>query len=161
MAQKRHNGLCPPFSLGESCPPALTLMPDMSIPPHMPLMPFKLLPQCWSSEEVSLSKFVCGFFQRNYLGLQKFPPPTQSLLVFSARSYGDFFSWCWKPELMGLVLGWDSSLMRYPSEIFIHHMWVRDQSVLCLHPSYSLDGCGFLNFIIVRLPFNSISDGAE
>ena len=28
-------------------------------------------------------------------------------------------------------------------------------------PSTSLDGCGFFNSIVVRLPFNSISDGSE
>ena len=32
----------------------------------------------------------------------------------------------------------------------------------CVHaPPTSLDGCGFFNFIVVRLPFNSISDGSE
>ena len=34
--QKRDNGLCPPFCLGESCPPALALMPDTSIQ-YLPL----------------------------------------------------------------------------------------------------------------------------
>ena len=28
-------------------------------------------------------------------------------------------------------------------------------------PSTSLDGCGFFNFVVVRLSFNSISDGSE
>ena len=55
--QKRDTGLCLPFCLRDSCPPALALMP--SVLPHMPLVPFKLLPQCWSSEGLSLSKFVC------------------------------------------------------------------------------------------------------
>ena len=36
---------------------------------------------------------VCGgFFKRNCLGLQKFLPPTQSLLGFGARSCGDLSS---------------------------------------------------------------------
>ena len=90
--QKRDNGLCLPFCLGESCPPALTLMPHTSVPPHMPLVPFKLLPWCWSSGAVSLSKFMCGFFKGNCLGLQKFLLPTQSLLVFAARIYEDLSS---------------------------------------------------------------------
>ena len=34
--QKRDNGLCLPFCLGEGCPAALTLMPDTSVPPCMP-----------------------------------------------------------------------------------------------------------------------------
>ena len=35
--------------------PVLTLTPDTSFPPHMSLVPFKLLPQHWSSERMSLS----------------------------------------------------------------------------------------------------------
>ena len=31
-------------------PPILVLMPDDSVPPHVSLVPFKLLPQHWSSE---------------------------------------------------------------------------------------------------------------
>ena len=64
-AQKRDNGLCPPFFLGQNCPPAPDLMPDPSVPPCMPLVSFKLLPWCWSSEGMSLSKSVCGFFKGN------------------------------------------------------------------------------------------------
>ena len=33
-------------------------MPDPSVSPSTPLVPFKLLPQCWSSEGVSLSRWV-------------------------------------------------------------------------------------------------------
>ena len=36
--------------------PLLSLMPDTSVPPFMPLVPFKLLPWCWSPEGVSLSR---------------------------------------------------------------------------------------------------------
>ena len=79
-AQKSDSGLCPPFCLGGSCPPAPTLMPDTSVPPCMLLVPFKLLPRCWSLEGVSLSEFMCGLFNGNCLGLQKFLPLTQSLL---------------------------------------------------------------------------------
>ena len=81
--------------------------------PCMPLVPFKLLPQCWSSEGVSLSKFMCGFFKWNCLGLQKFLPLTQSLLVFVARSYGDLSSRHWNPGLEGPIVG--PLLPRYPS----------------------------------------------
>ena len=41
---------------------------------------------------MSLSKFMCGFFKGNCLGLQKFLLPTQSLLVFAARIYEDLSS---------------------------------------------------------------------
>ena len=63
------------------------------------LVPFNLLPQCWSLQGVSLSKFVCGFFKQNCLELQKLLPLTQSLLVFAARSCGDLPSWHWNPGL--------------------------------------------------------------
>ena len=75
--------------------PLLALMPDTSVPPCVPLVPFKLLPQCWSSEGVSLSKSICGFFKGNCLGLQNFLPLTQSPLVLTARSCGDLPSWHW------------------------------------------------------------------
>ena len=38
--------------------PLLALMPDTSDSPDMPLMPFNLPPQVWSSERVSLSRGV-------------------------------------------------------------------------------------------------------
>ena len=44
------------FSLGESCPLALALMPPTSVSPRTPLVPFQLLPQCWIPEGVSLHK---------------------------------------------------------------------------------------------------------
>ena len=130
--------------LGESCSPALTLMPDTSVLPCMPLVPFKLLPCCWSSEGVSLSESVCGLFKRNCLGLQMFLPPTQSLLAFTAKSFEDIPSCHWNPGLGGLVWGWDSSLPRYPSQIFIYHTWVRDQPVPFLCPSYQSGWVWFL-----------------
>ena len=56
----------------------------------MPLVPFKLLPWCWSSERVHVSKSVRGFFKGNCLGLQKFLPPTQSPLIFAATVMGTY-----------------------------------------------------------------------
>ena len=104
-AQKRDSGFCLPFHLGENCPPALS-MPDTSVPPFMPLLLFKLLSQCWSSERMSLSKSLHGLFKRNCLGLQKFPPPTQSPLIFATRSHKDLsFCHC-NPGLGSLVWGW-------------------------------------------------------
>ena len=56
----------------------------------------------------------------------------------------------WGPDV-----GWDSSLLRYPSWICIYHTWKWD-----LLPT-SLDGCVFFNSVPVRLPFNSIFAGSE
>ena len=142
--QKRDNGLCPPFCLRESYSPALALIPDTSMPPCMPQVPFKLLPWCWSSEGVSLNKFLCGFVKGNCLGLHPFLLPTQPLLVFAARSYGDISSWHWNPWLEGLVWGWNSLLPRYPSRSFIYHTWMWDQPVPCLFPSYQSGWMWFL-----------------
>ena len=81
----------PPFSLGEGCPPDLTLIPDTSVSPCMPLVPFKLLPCCWSSKGVNLSKWVhVWVFKRSCLGLQEFLPLSQSLPGFSTRKCGAY-----------------------------------------------------------------------
>ena len=115
----------------------------------------------WSSEGVSLNKSMCAFFKGNCLGLHKFLPLTQSPLFFSARSCGNWPSWHWNPGLGNLVWGWYSSLLRHPSQIFIHHIQMWDQPVLCCHRSYSLDGYGFFNSVLTRLPFNLIFGGSE
>ena len=66
--------------------------------PCMPLVPFNLLPQCWSAG-VSLNKFVCGLFKTNCSGLQHFLLLTESLLVFALEVMG--------PCLPGTgTLGW-------------------------------------------------------
>ena len=113
--------LLPTFLSERKLSPALALMPDTPVPPCMPLEPFKLFPECWHSEGVSLSKSVWGFFKGNCLGLQKLFPPTQSPLDFAARRYGDLSFCHWNPALGCLLQGWDSSLLRYPSKICIHH----------------------------------------
>ena len=47
------------------------------------------------------------WFLEELLGVPEFLPPTQSLLVFGARSCGDLSSWHWGPVLGGpsVVLG--------------------------------------------------------
>ena len=49
-SEKVH-GLYMTFCLEEGCPAALALMPDTSVSPCIPLMPFNMVPWCWSSEE--------------------------------------------------------------------------------------------------------------
>ena len=48
---------------------------------------------------MSLGKFVCGFFKRNCLGLQKFLPRTHSC-------------WVLQPEVMGTYLSGTGTLCR-------------------------------------------------
>ena len=81
------------------------------------------------------------------------------LLVFMARSYGGLSSRHWNPGLGGLVWDWDALFPSYPSWIFMHQMWMWYQPLPCLCVSY-LDGYGFFSSIVVRLPFNSISDSS-
>ena len=61
----------------------------------------------------------------------------------------------------GLGVGLDLLTPGISSWTFIHYIWVRDQAILHLHPSNHLNGCSFFNSIVVRLPFNLISDGSE
>ena len=70
-------------------------------------------------ECVFVGESVCGFFKRNYLGLQQVLPLTQSPLDYATRNCGDLNSWHWNP---GLVSSVDLGLLalRYPSPNFIH-----------------------------------------
>ena len=111
-------------------------------------------------EWVWVDESVCGFFKRNSLGLQKFLPPTQFPLVFAARSCRDLTSWHWNSGLGGLMWGYNSSLTIFPSQIFIHHTCGTSPFPVCAPPT-SLHGCSFFNSVVVRLPFNSVSDVSE
>ena len=120
----------------------------------------QLSPWCWTIG-VSLSKSVLGPFKRNCLGYQQFLSSTASTtLVFKARSYGDLSSWRWNLGLGGLVwLGPLTPEIFLP--IFIHHMWVWDQPIMCLHPFYQSRCALLFNSVVVGLPFSSISDNSE
>ena len=61
----------------------------------------------------------------------------------------------------GLMWGWDSLLLRYPSLIFIYHMWVRDQPILHLCLSSPFGWMWFLLFCSCQTSFNSIYDSSE
>ena len=147
-------------SVWDKTPPAPALMPDTSVAPCMPLVPFKLLPWCWSSEEVNLSKSVCWFFKVNCLVLQQFVLPTQSLLGFATRSYGDFQAlepWAGRS---GVELGSPRSRNICPEFLSTTH-GCGASSFHVSTPPINLDGCGFFNSVVVSLPLNSISDSSE
>ena len=88
----------PEFCPGRSCPPALAPDASTSVPPHMPLVPFKVLPWCWSPEGVSWSKSMCRALQKE-MHENPFLLPTQPPVVClkTHRCYGDFSSWHWNP----------------------------------------------------------------
>ena len=81
-------------------------------------------------------------------------------LIFAARSYRDLSSWHWNTGLGGLVWDLNSFILRYLSGIFIYHTWMCDLFHVCASPT-SVDGHGFFNSVVVRIPFYSISDGSE
>ena len=114
---KRHNCLCQHFCLGESSLPALTLMLDNSDPPHMALVPSKLLPWQWSSEAVS-PKEACAWALQ--LG-------TAEVSVFDSLN----ICWIYSQMLWRLIFlelepcaggAWDPSLLRYPSDFHLPYM---------------------------------------
>ena len=114
-----------------------------------------------SSERVSLIKSVAGS------------------LWGTSRDSRSFFHWlntCWflQPEVMGtspphtgtlgwrgLVWGWDSSLLKYPSWIFSTTRGCGTSPFHICEPPTSLDACGVFNSVVVRFLFSLISDGSE
>ena len=104
---------------------------------------------------------MCGFFKKNCLGLQQFLPPTQSLLLFTARSCGNLSSWHWYLDWRGCCGAGTPFTKDIPSEFLSTTCGCRTSPFLNCVPPTSTDGCGFFNSVVVRLPFNSISDGSE
>ena len=97
-------------------------MSDTSVSPCMPLVPFKLLPQCWSSEGLSLNKSMCWFFKRNCLGLLHWLNPhwfLQPEIVGTYLSGTGILGWG------GLLRGWD-----HPEFFKIYFIFKRSYSLL-------------------------------
>ena len=112
----------------------------------------------WSSEGVSLSKSMCGFFK----GLELLG----TLEVSSTDSIPTGFC---NQKLWGLIFlaleSWAGTGTTHPQLIppkFITTTCGCGTSPFhSSTPPTSLDGCGFFNSIVVRLPLNLISDGSE
>ena len=69
---------------------------------------FSSSPYAWCLSSILVLKLKgskCRSVKRNCLGIQQFFPPTQPLLVFTARIYGDLSSWHWNPGLGGPGVG--------------------------------------------------------
>ena len=104
---------------------------------------------------------MCGFFKMNCLGLLMFLPLIQSLLVFVARVVENYI-----PGSETLDLGaWCGAGAPHsrdipPKLLSTTCMWGTNPFLVCI-PTASLDGCGFFNSVVVRLPFNSITVGSE
>ena len=125
----------------------LSLMPDTSVSPCVPLVPFKLLPWCWSSEGVTLSRWVHVCIPQEELLRTLAVSSTDSIPTgFHSQKLWGLILLALNPGVRGLVWGWDSSLPRYPSQIFIHYTWMWDQPILCPGPSYRSGWMWFLQF---------------
>ena len=143
--------------------PALTLMPDNSVPLHMFMVPLELLPQCWSSEEVSLSESVWGPFKRNSLGFQKpwislslwFSQPKVMGLLFVSVDPWAWGAWCGAGKLHS-SRGTSAAKISLP--IFVCFVLVWNQPIPCLYLSYQSQ-CGFFISLVVGLLFTYISGG--
>ena len=138
------------------------LMPDTSVPPCMPLVPFKLLPWCWSSEGVSLSMRPCvGSLKGTAWDSRSFFQHLNSHCFFQPEVMGTNFSgtgtlgsgvWCGTvtPHSQDIPAEFLSTTYGYGTIPF--HISA---------PPTSLDRCSFFSSVFVRLPFNSISDVSE
>ena len=94
---------------------------------------------------------MCGFFKRSCLGLQKFFPPTQSPLVFVARSCAVLSSGTGTLWL-GVGLGLLVPKISLPNFVWTYRYRT---SLFCISvPPTILDRCGFFNSIVVRLQLN-------
>ena len=127
------------------------------------MVSFKLLPWCWSPEGVSLSRWVCVWvLQEEHLGASEVSSTNSIPAGFlQPEVVGTFLpgtetlcwgAWCWAgtPCSQDIPPEFFSSTYEYGTSLFC----------ICA-PSTSLDGCGFFNSVVVRLPFNSIYDGSE
>ena len=114
-AQKRNNGCC--LVSGDvsrrKLSPALTLMPDASVSPCMPLVPFQLLPWCWIPEGVSLCKsYVCyGPFKRRCRRI-----PLSQPHCFLQLEVMEIIFLALKPWAGWSGVGLGSLILRYPSQ---------------------------------------------
>ena len=166
-AQKENSASAWPLELclGGSCLLALILIPVTSLSPHMPQMPFQLLPSCWIPEGVGLYQcwVHCGPFKRSLLCVLQFPSSPQPPLVFTARSYGDLIT-------LEPWAGWSALRLGYLTPevfllVFIQHTWVWDCPSVSLHlcvclcisvPPTHLDECSVFKSLVVRPPHRSI-----
>ena len=114
------------------------------------LVPFELLPRCWSSEGVSLSKSLCRPFKRNCLGIRHcFLQPADMVTYHPGTRTLGWGAWCGPGTLCSLDISPDF----YPPHVNV------GPAVLCL--SYQSQCSFFFNSVFLGLPFSSISDGSE
>ena len=136
-------------------------MPDTSVSSCTPLVTFKLPPWCWSSEGVSLNRWMPVWVPQEELLRAPVASSTNSIpsgfLIQNlwGLSFLALESWAAGPGVdLGLLAPKISLSNFYP-----HRCGASPFHVYT--PPTSLGGCGFFNSIVVRLPFNLISDVPE
>ena len=127
----------------------------------MPLVSFKLLPWCWSSEAVSLSRWVCvGSLRGTAWGSRSFFPQLNPHYFLQPEVVGTYLPGT-GPWAGGPCVGLGLLTPEISLRIFIHNTWCVASPLCICAPPTSLDGCGFFHSIVVRLPFNLISDSCK
>ena len=137
-------------------------MPDILVPPCVPLVPFKLLTWCWSTEGISLSRWVCVWvLWKELLGSPEVSSTDSIPTSFHSQRLWGLIFLALEPWSGGVLCGagtphyWDIP----PNFLSILCGWGTNLFHICAPPT-SLDGCDVFNSIVVRHPFNSISDSS-
>ena len=98
----------------------------------------------WDSRNFFHGLNPCWFLQPEVMGT--YLPGTGALAGGGGGGWcwaGSSCSWDIPPKFLSTTCGWETSPLH-----------------VCAPPT-SLDGCGFFNSVVVKLQFNSISDGSE
>ena len=153
--KRKKNGLCPPFSLGESYPPVLALMPDTSEPLCMPLVPSSCYPSAGAQTEwVWVSPCMGPLRVTAWESSSSFH--WLKLTIFYNQKFGGLSCWHWNPELVGLVWGSQDILPKFLSTT---HGCGTSPFHISVSPTSLVVGCSFFRSVVVGLPFYLISDG--
>lgn len=144
-----------------AAPLALVLMSDNAVPLCISL---KLLPQCWSSKWVILVSPCVGPLRASAALLTPTGEP-QFPLVFTAKSYWDFFSWYQNPGLGEpcegpgpLVPWWWPPQRKYFSQ-FLITSWGYDTSSFLSSPLLPILMWLFI-FLVIVLLLSQISESS-
>ena len=127
----------------------------------MPLVPFKLPILCWSSEGVSRVSPRSGPLKRTAWNPSSFFYQLNPCWFLQSDIMGTYLPDTRTLGCGGAGMGLGPLIPEISLQIFIHHMWVQNQPIPHLCPSFQF-WCGFFfNSVIAGLPFSSISDGSE
>ena len=128
------------FVWENTAPSAVTLTPDHSVLPICPWCPSAGTQRKW----VQVSPCVGPLRGTPRTPVTLCLTHLQSKLVFTARSYGDFFAWPWNPGLGGwcgvtsVSSGGDLCIQDIPPNFYLPHVGVGSACSTVLHDSCSV-----------------------